>query len=303
MKPRILLTGCHGRLGQHLLRTLLGEAEVLGLDLAADSFVAHPDFHYGQLEGTSRKALRPWFEDFKPQGVLNAAAWTDVDGAETHKDECWRANVDLVRALADCCRPGHVWMGQVSTDYVFDGTAGPYGPDDQPSPKGVYARSKLAAENLLKGEEFPVAIFRTIVLFGKGHGLKADFLEWATEELSAERPIRVVTDQVGNCCWAMDLARAMQKGLFGFRRGTFHVASRGHVSRHELCRMLAAELGLNADLVQPILSAGLSQAAPRPLQSGLCLEETERALGLRFQPIAETLKAWSQDRPELWLIN
>ncbi len=303
MKPRVLLVGCHGRLGQHLLRRLLGEAQVLGLDMAQSSFVVHPDFEYARLEGTSRKALKPHFTGFRPQAVINAAAYTNVDLAEKEKEACWRSNVDLVRALADSCRPARIWLGQVSTDYVFDGHDGPYAESDRPSAEGVYARSKLAAENLLKGEDFPIAIFRTIVLFGKGHGLKPDFFQWAESELRAGREINIVTDQLGNCCWAGDLAKAIRQALYHVRKGLFHVAAHGHVSRFEMACMMADQLGLDKSLIKPILTAGLNQAAPRPLTSGLKVEWTERELDIRFPDIATSLAAWAADRAELWSIN
>ena len=300
---RVLLTGCHGRLGQHLLRVLLEEAEVLGLGLEEQSFVLHPAFHYARLEGVSRTELRTHFRAFRPHAVLNAAAWTQVDLAEREKEACWRANVDLVRGLLDCCRPHGTWLGQVSTDYVFDGQAGPYGPEDLPAPRGVYAQSKLAAENLIRGSEVPAAIFRTLVLFGKGHGLAPDFFEWVLRELGAGRGIRVVTDQVGNCCWAMDLARAMKRALLARRVGLFHVAARGRMSRHGMAQLVARLAGLDASLVEEAGTAGLGQAAPRPLQSGLHTEATERELGMALPTIEEALRAWLQDRPEMWCIN
>lgn len=303
MKPRVLLVGCHGRLGQHLLRVLLPETRVLGLDVQPGSFVEHPDFQYARVEGVGRRAFRDAFATFQPDAVLNAAAWTDVDGAERDREACWKLNVDLPRALSELCRARGVWLGQVSTDYVFDGTDGPYETDRRPNARGVYAQSKLAAENLLRGAEIPVLVARTIVLHGKGHGLKPDFLEWATGELSAGRSIRVVTDQTGNCCWALDLARTLKKALLERRRGLVHVASRGRMSRWELARLAARLLGLDEGLVQPVLTAELGQAAPRPLQGGLALEASEKLLGTRFPSIEESLAAWRDDRPELWSIN
>jgi dTDP-4-dehydrorhamnose reductase len=302
-RPRVLLAGCHGRLGQHLLRVLLPEARVLGLGVEERSFVSHPSFRYHPLEGVSRRELKPLFLDFRPHAAINAAAWTDVDGAETKREACWRTNVELTRALVECCRPHGVWLGQVSTDFVFNGRGGPYRPDDAPGATGVYAQSKLAAENLVRGAAIPAAIFRTIVLFGKGHGLKPDFFEWTLGELRGGRPIRVVTDQVGNCCWALDLARAMDAALRMRRTGIFHVAARGRMSRHAMALLLARLEGLDASLVRPLTTAELGQAAPRPREGGLVVEETERALGLRFPAIEQALRGWLRDQPQMWSIN
>ncbi len=302
-RPRILLTGCHGRLGQHLLRVLLPDAEVLGLGLEERSFVAHAGFHYAPLGGVSRRELVSHMRNFRPHAVINAAAFTDVDGAETRREECWRANVELTRSLVACCRPHGVWLGHVSTDYVFNGLQGPYHPEDPPQARGVYAQSKLAAENEVRGGEIPHAIFRTIVLFGKALRVKPDFFEWALGELRAGRPIRVVTDQLGSCCWALDLANAMRQALFMRRTGLFHAASRGHMSRYAMAQMLARLAGAEESLVRPVTTAELGQAAPRPLQGGLMLQETEAALNLRFPDIQDALKCWLADQPEIWSNN
>lgn len=302
-RPRVVLAGCHGRLGQHLLRVLLPGTEVLGLGLEEHSFVAHADFRYVKLAGVSRREVSPLVRDFRPHAVLNAAAFTDVDGAELQRDACWQANVELTRSLVACCRPHGVWLGHVSTDYVFDGLQGPYRPDDPPHARGVYAQSKLAAENEVRGGGSPFAIFRTIVLFGKALRVKADFFDWVLGELRAGRSIRVVTDQLGSCCWAMDLAHAMHKAMLQRRTGIFHAAARGRESRHAMAQRLARLAGLNEDLVRPITTEELGQAAPRPLNGGLVVEETEAALNLRFPDIQDALKAWLSDQPEMWSCN
>jgi len=303
MKERVLLTGCHGRLGQHLLRLLLPQTEVLGLDLSPQTFIADPSFHYARVEGVGRRVMKDHFRDFRPDAVINAAAWTDVDGAEQHKEECWRANVELLRALTELCRPRNLWLGHVSTDYVFNGRSGPNEVEDLPDPLGVYGQSKLAAENLLRGCDFPAAILRTIVLYGKGHDLKPDFVEWGVQELRGGREIRVVTDQVGNCTWAMDLAQTMLQVLQQRRHGLYHVASRGCVSRWELARAAAEIHGLDPERVRPILTSELGQTAPRPLNGGLGLDLTERSLGIEFHHFRTSLWAYRADSPELWSIN
>ena len=302
MKARILLTGCHGRLGQHLLRGLLPHFSVLGTGVDEHSFVAHPDFRYACVGGVGRRDYRPLFQDFCPDYVLNAAAWTDVDAAETMRDACWKVNVDLVRTLQECCRSRNIWLGQPSTDYVF-AAEGPHECDDRPESVGVYAQSKLAAENLLRGSGQPVGIFRTAVLFGKGYKLKKDFCSWVAEELLKEKVIRVVSDQISNACWAMDLAQIMQTAMVRRRTGVYHAVSPEIVSRYSLAQQIAGLLGADERLVQPALTVDLGQLAPRPLKGGLLTQRSERALGMSFRSLSEALKAWYEDRPETWSLN
>jgi dTDP-4-dehydrorhamnose reductase len=303
VKPRILLTGCHGRLGQHLLRVLLENAEIAGIDTADSTFVAHPSFHYFQSTGVGRSHFQSFFKDFRPDAVINAAAWTDVDGAEVHKSSCNQVNVNLVQSLVDLCRVRNVWLGHVSTDYVFGGSAGPYKCDDLPHPLGYYGQSKLTAENLLRGAVSPVAIFRTIVLFGKGYGLKPDFLEWVSESLKQGKTIKVVQDQIGNCCWARDLANTMYHALQSRKTGLYHVASHGDCSRYDLAFKVADVLSLDSSLIKPAKTADLVQKAARPLKGGLVLESSELALGQKFPDLDDTLEAWKSDYPDLWSAN
>ncbi|MFA7331685.1 MAG: SDR family oxidoreductase [Candidatus Delongbacteria bacterium] len=291
-RPRVLLTGCNGRLGQHLLPLLVPDCDVLGVGVEEQGPPAAPGLRYVRLTGRGAAAWLELAAGFRPTAVLNAAAYTQVDQAEREREACWRANVDLVRGLLAVCRAHGAWLGQVSTDYVFDGTRGPYAPTDAPHARGVYARSKLAAENLVRGSGLPAAVVRTIVLFGRGERLKPDFFEWAAGELLAGRPIRVVTDQLGNCCWAGDLALALRRALDLRATGLYHAAARGQESRHAMALRLAGLLGADAQLVRPILSAELGQAAPRPLRGGLRVDETEAALGLRFPDIGTALESW-----------
>lgn len=291
-RPRILLVGCHGRLGQALLARLLPGCEVLGVGVEPEALLAAPGFRYLRVEGVAAGDWLRAVEAFRPQAVFNAAAYTQVDLAEREREACWRLNVDLPRALLAVCRAHGAWLGQVSTDYVFDGSRGPYEVHDAPSPRGVYASSKLAAENLVRGSGLPAAVVRTIVLFGRGRGLKPDFFEWAAGELAAGREIRVVTDQVGNCCRSADLALALERAWRLGATGLLHAAARGSLSRYAMARALARRLGVDEERVRPVTTAELGQAAPRPLRGGLRLEASEEILGLRFPSIGEALAAW-----------
>jgi dTDP-4-dehydrorhamnose reductase len=214
-----------------------------------------------------------------------------------------RLNVDLVRSLAELCRPRGLWLGQVSTDYVFDGEHGPYHETAAPAPLNVYGQSKLAAENYLRGEQLNAAIVRTIVVYGKGMGLGRDFIGWVVDELSAGRTIQVVTDQSGNCIWAMELARVLEAAMEQRRTGLFHAASPEVLTRYELARMVARVFGLDENAVIPVASAALGQPARRPARSGLLTDETRRSLGVQFLGLEESLRAYKADRSQPWSMN
>jgi dTDP-4-dehydrorhamnose reductase len=303
LKTKVLLLGCHGRLGLHLLRCLLPDCEVLGLGRREETPAHHENFTYARLQGVGKCHLREHFKTFHPDVVMNAAAWTDVDGAESNASECWITNVDLVSALIDLCRPRNVWLAQSSTDYVFAGSPGSHEVDDLTKPLGTYARSKLAAENLLRGCEVPHAIFRTIVLYGHHPRGKKDFFAWALDELRAKRPIRVVDDQVGQACWAMTLAAAMVSAMYRRRHGVFHVASHGRMSRFQMTVRAAEIAGLDTSLIEAISTKDLKQLAPRPMEGGLHLMASEQKLGLKFPTFDDGLWAWLKDKHPDWILQ
>jgi dTDP-4-dehydrorhamnose reductase len=295
--PRLLLTGCHGRLGQHVLRRLLPSYRILGLGRDAEPRIEHPSFEYRSIHGVSQHELGEIFREFEPESVLNAAAWTDVDGAETKREACRAANLTLVETLATLAERHGAYLCHVSTDYVFDGTAGPYEVDAPRRALGWYAQTKLDAERELERSGARSGIVRTLVLYGKAVTPKPDFVGWVVRELSAARPVRVVRDQWGNACWAEDLAQACEAMLAHAAEGAFHAASPEILSRFELARLAAIVHGLDADLISPITSAELDQKAPRPHRSGLVTARTETALGVRFHPTREALAACRDDDP------
>lgn len=292
---RVVVTGCHGRLGRHLLRVLLPESRVLGLGRSSEPPRVHDNFVYRPVPTLDEEALALAIDAFAPHAIINAAAFTDVDGAETKRDECHAVNVGLVRALAAIASDHDAYVAQVSTDYVFDGTSGPYDVDAPVRPLGWYGETKLEAERVLAASNAAHGIFRTLVLYGKGEGLKLDFVAWVRRELTAGRSIRVVTDQTGNCTWALDLARVLAAATAARKEGIFHVANRGILSRHEFALMIARVFGLDATLVVPVQTADLGQAAKRPLRSGFEVHDSEERLGMRFSSLERALALYRND--------
>lgn len=292
---RVVVTGCQGRLGRHLLRVLLPQAECLGLGRPEEPPREHPAFQYVRLGSLESAGIDAAIDAFGPDAIVNAAAFTDVDGAETRRDECRAVNVGLVETLARATRRHGAYLAQVSTDYVFDGTAGPYDVDAPTAPLGWYGATKLEAEQLLAASPVEHGVFRTLVLYGKGPGLKLDFVGWVRRELEVGRTIRVVTDQTGNCTWALDLAQALALAAERRARGVFHVANRGLLSRHELALLIARVFGLDPMLVHPVTTEELGQQAKRPLRSGLKLSRSEEALGMRFPALERALERYKRD--------
>jgi len=289
LKTKILIAGANGLLGQKLVQQFQEGYDVLCLGLQPTSVWRDESPLYVQCDITRRREVREVVERFVPNVVINAAAFTDVDGCEVEKEACWKINVEGVENLIYASKKVHARFVQVSTDYVFDGRRGHYTEEDIPRPLGYYGRSKLAAENAVRASDLRFAIVRTQVLYGTGRQIKPNFALWLVSNLSQERPVRVVTDQIGNPTLADDLAAAIAKLVDLGKEGLYHIAGSQIVSRFDFALQLCEVFGFNASLVQPITTQELSQAAPRPMNSSFIIDKARNDLGIAPRGVREGL--------------
>ena len=264
---RILLTGRDGQVGRELIAALAGLGEVTAtgheeLDLASDYSIA--------------SVVR----DLRPHLIVNAAAYTAVDKAESEPDFAWRVNADAVATLAAEAKTVGAAMIHYSTDYVFDGAkATPYGEDDATHPLSVYGKTKLAGEQALASAGIPYLALRTSWVYGaQGKNFLLTILR-----LAMERPeLRIVDDQIGAPTWARDIALATasiaerwrHSGFAAAKSGVYHITAGGRTSWYgfasEAIRLRAqsAHARKLAHLT-PISSAEYPTPAERPKNSQL----------------------------------
>ena len=209
--------------------------------------------------------------------IIHAAAWTDVDGCERDADTARRVNTDSVAAIADTCKRNGTGLLFYSTDYVFDGT-GPRGEEDDTRPLNVYGRTKTDAEEIIRSADIPYLIVRiNVPLAPPAHG--KSFYSFLLEHLSAGTPVRIVTDQWNNPLDTGRIVRwsweAWQNGV----RGTLHLGGGTYATRYDIARMVADYVGADHSLIEPITTASLSQAAPRPTRGGLLISRQTELFG------------------------
>src|SRR2546427_2075990 len=246
----ILLAGAGGQLGRAL------QPALAGTDL-------HP-FAHRQLDITDAGAVEAAVERVRPDWVINAAAFNDVDGAEQAEDQACAVNAAGAGNLAEAAARVGAAILHVSTDYVFDGAKGsPYTEDDQPNPLSVYARSKYEGEQRVRASGASACVVRTAWLYGwQGKNFVKAILA------AAERggPLRVVADQVGSPTATRDLAEAIA-GLIQrpSARGLFHVVNAGACSRLEFARAIVG----GRVAVEPITTEQSGRPARRPAYSAL----------------------------------
>jgi dTDP-4-dehydrorhamnose reductase len=263
-----LVTGAAGMLGRDLTALLTERGEqVTGLSR-------------GDLDITDAEAVAATLDACKPSVVVNCAAWTAVDDAETHEADALRLNGDGPASLAAACARIGAVLVQPSTDYVFDGQASrPYQEGDPTGPRSAYGRTKLAGERAVL-ETLPGSgyVVRTAWLYGQ-HG--TSFVRTMLRLARAGKPVTVVDDQTGQPTWTADLAAQLVTLVAaGAPAGVYHATSSGQTTwfglAQEIFDLHAASTGHGAgrDLVRPTTSAAYAsaaarQTAPRPAYSVL----------------------------------
>ncbi len=265
---KVLLTGAGGQLGRAVQAVFTGhEVAALG---------------HGALDITDLAAVRAAVAALQPALVLNAAAWTDVDGAESDPAGACRVNALGPRNLALACAGAGAVLLHISTDYVFDGRAGrPYHEYDATAPLNVYGAGKLAGEEAVRVHCPRHYIVRTAWLYGaEGRNFPN------TLRGLAERPeVRVVDDQHGSPTYAPHLARALLELVETQAWGTWHLAGSGGTSWYGLTCELFRALGVQTPVV-PVATAEFPRPAERPKYAVL---ESIQSPAIRLPPWEEGL--------------
>nr|WP_117319180.1 dTDP-4-dehydrorhamnose reductase [Chromatocurvus halotolerans] len=269
---RVLVTGAHGQLGRELGFSVPQGVECVALERDA-------------LDITDAASIADALSRVRPAALINAAAYTAVDRAETDREAAHAVNDVAVGLLATACRERDIRMLHVSTDFVFDGASGrPYQPTDTTGPLGVYGASKLAGETRLRSGDAGGLVLRTGWVYSR-HG--GNFVLTMLRLMADKSELGVVADQVGTPTWARGLATT----LWAFAEnpdlcGIYHWSDAGVCSWYDFAVAIAEEacaLGLlqRAPYILPIATTDYPTAARRPACSVLDKRDTWRDLSLQ----------------------
>lgn len=246
--------GHKGMLGSDLMAVLGRDHEVSGVDVGEFDITSAPDCH--RVIG-----------EFNPAVVVNAAAYTDVDGCETNRDACFAVNAEGVLNVALACRDRGAKVVHYSTDYVFDGTKmEPYLEDDPCRPINAYGASKRKGEEHLIETAESHMLIRTAWLYGRQG---KNFVKAILAKAREEGVLRVVDDQVGSPTCSLDLAQATKVLIELDCRGIYHVTNRGVCSWYQFAQRILEFAQVSGVTVEPIKSHELNRKAARPAYSVL----------------------------------
>lgn len=271
---RFAVLGAEGMLGRAFVDELTRRGEPhVGVDLP-------------EVDIADSAATAAWIADKEPEVFLNAAAYTDVDGAESHPHLAERANATGPLVIAEEVAKSDALLVHVSTDYVFGGAGTePFVEDAPTAPKGVYARTKLEGEKAVRASLARHLIVRTAWLYAPwGRNFVRTILGAAREG----RELRVVDDQRGSPTYAPDLACAILDLVESGAEGTFHAANSGEATWHDLAAEAVRLAGLDVPVAR-VTTAEFPRPAPRPAYSVLSTAKLEATLGRPMRPWHEAL--------------
>ena len=306
-EPRpIVVTGANGLVGSRLVAQLSAEGsrDIIALGRGARREPAIARVRYVELDllapGASNglAALGALIERERPWAVLHAAAMTDVDACERDPDSAKLVNESASAVVARAAQSIGARLVALSTDYVFDGEAGPYDEEAQPNPRGVYAATKFAGEQVTRQFLAQAIIARVAVIFSGRRGAKKTFAVSAADALSQGREVKAFHDQVVSPTLAENAA-ALVLGVLRFGApGIYHCAGATGLSRVDFCRRLARKLGADERLVIPVALADLKLPAPRPMRCALVVEKVKRLPGPAPLEIDAALDRFLVERAE-----
>lgn len=251
---KILITGSNGMLATDLARVLASRHQIVAMPCA-------------DLDVSDAAACLERIGAAAPDVVVNAAAMTAVDACETEAERAFAVNAAGAGNVAAAAAAVSAPVVHFSTDYVFDGTKSePYTEDDPPSPRGVYARSKLEGEDLVRSAAGEHLILRISWAFGPNG---RNFIRTIVGAARHGGILRVVDDQRGSPSYTVDLAARTRELIDAGCRGTYHVTNSGSCTWYDLAVRAIAWAGISGVEVVPVTTAEYPRAAPRPANSVL----------------------------------
>ncbi len=275
--PRWLITGAGGMVGTDLVEALHRRGD----DVVALS--------RSDLDITNGRVVESVIRDAKPAIVVNCAAFTKVDDAESHAAEANAVNGSSVQLLAEAANRADALLVQISTDFVFDGRKRtPYEINDPPSSQSAYGRSKQLGEQAATHARRHL-IVRTAWLFGRhGH----NFVEAIRKQIvKGTNPLRVVNDQRGRPTYTPHLAEALIRFVNLDARGIVHYADAPACTWYDFACAIVEELGADVT-VKPVSTEDFPRPAPRPVYSVLSTESYERLTGMKPKSWREGLRGY-----------
>ena len=284
---KILITGSNGLLGQKLVRLLLTkkDIEIIATARGENRLPFIDGYTFRAMDITDNQQVTQIIGEIKPDVIINTAAMTDVDKCESEKDDCWSQNVIAVENLVAACQENNVFLLHLSTDFIFDGKAGPYDETAEANPISFYGWSKYAGEKAVTNSKIRWAIARTVLVYGIVPNLsRSNIILWVKKSLEEGKNIKVVTDQFRSPTLAEDLATGCFLIADKEAEGIFNISGKDFLTPYDMAIKTADFFKLDKSLISKADSSTFSQPAKRPPRTGFVLNKSMQVLD--YQPVS-----------------
>ncbi|MBB3838030.1 dTDP-4-dehydrorhamnose reductase [Runella defluvii] len=278
----ILVTGSNGLLGQKLVELLTQQSDkkVIATARGENRLPFKEGYDYFSMDITKPEEVASVIQKTMPDVIIHGAAMTNVDQCEFEKETCWAQNVKAVEYMVEACRKHDIFLCHVSTDFIFDGAAGPYTEEGDANPLSFYGWSKYAAEKVVQHSGIRWAIARTVLVYGIAFDMsRSNIILWVKKSLEEGKNIKVVTDQWRTPTLAEDLAMGCFLIADKEAEGVFNISGKDLLTPYEMAMMTADYFGLDKGLIAEADSSNFTQPAKRPARTGFVLDKSNEILG------------------------
>lgn len=290
---KVLITGANGMLGQKLVDLFSDKSAYNVLFTSQGESRLNPDYdlNYQSLDITDRQSVLNIVSDFKPDAIINCAAFTHVDRCEDQIDACEALNVSSVGYFIEAIGDKTIKFVHISTDFVFDGEQDePYTEEMKVNPLSQYGLSKKKSEDLLLASTVDYLILRTSFVYGVLYdNSRSNFVLWSKSSLENNQNINVISDQFRAPTFAEDLALASFLAINSKQNGIYHIVGPKTFSILGLVNQVADFWSLDKTLISPILTKDLNQKAQRPLHTNLSIDKAKQDFGYTPTSFLESL--------------
>lgn len=286
---RILVTGANGLVGKNITRALcaIPQMDVYATSLKKIQIDGAIAFTSNLLNAD----INHMVDDIRPEIIVHCAAISSPDACEVDRFACHRMNVELTKRIVSACVDYNVHMVFMSTDFIFDGKKGNYTEQDTPSPINYYGESKLEAEKIILASGITSTIVRTSLVYGLEPKLsRPNIITRVIDNLSKGKPYNVPTDQIRTPTYAADLAWAIAQICSKRITGTFNISGEQKISVADFAIQVAKAFNLNYELLVPMNSSGIAEAAPRPKDTSLAIDKAKNNLNYQPTPTVKALE-------------
>lgn len=282
---KIFITGGNGFLGQHLTLYLASKGfNVFALGRGVCRIPRKENFSYIELDFTNKYAVKKILNQHQPFVIIHTAAMSKPDDCNNKKKDCLLQNVTVTKYLLKATQFFLPHFIHLSTDFIF-GENGPHSEDEKPAPLNFYGESKLKAEELIKQSNLFFTIVRPVFIYGAvWEGIRPDFLHWVKNNLSQNKSIKVVNDQLRTPTYVIDICKGIELIIQQKAGGIFHLAGKDILSPYQMAVRVADVLKLDESLIESVSSVSFSEPIIRAKKSGLKIDKAIKNLG--YSPVS-----------------